>query len=161
MNGPVIAVDVSKRRCHFQAFLDRDRPLRKPRILKDDKEDLSQILNVIDEIRRKQKEDIVYVIFEATGVYHRCLQKFLDDHDIPYIIIPPLLSANYRKLKIHGNKTDPLDCANLAAVYYAYSDLRPYDHDLKIYEDLRKLGRYYDSELTELKRLKVRFRALF
>ena len=32
MNGPVIAVDVSKGRCHFQAFLDRDRPLRKPRL---------------------------------------------------------------------------------------------------------------------------------
>ena len=160
MNDPVIAVDVSKGRCHFQAFLDRDRPLRKPRILKDDKEDLSQILDVIDEIKRKLKEDIVYVIFEATGVYHRCLQKFLDDHDIPYIIIPPLLSANYRKLKIHGNKTDPLDCANLAAVYYACNDLRPYDHDLKVYEDLRKLSRYYDSELIELKRLKVRFRAL-
>ena len=35
MDGPIITVDVSKGNCHYQPFLEKGKPLRKPKILYD------------------------------------------------------------------------------------------------------------------------------
>lgn len=160
MHGPIITVDVSKSTCHFQPFKDKGESLRKPKTLKDDKNNLELILKVIGELKMKTKETVVYVVFKAAGIYYRCLQKYLDNHQLPYIITSPLLSINYRKPHLHGNKTDPLDCQNLTDVYYNQNDLKIYKHDSKDYDNLRKLNRYYETELNKLKHLKVRFRVL-
>ena len=96
MDGPIITVDVSKGNCHYQPFLEKGKPLRKPKILYDTIEGFEELQKSIDLTRQKSEKE-VSVIFEATGVYHRWLQKYLDDHDIPYYIISPLLSAKYRQ----------------------------------------------------------------
>ena len=58
------------------------------------------------------------VIFESTGVYHRLLQTYLDEHDFRYTIISPLLSEKVRKSIIRVTKTDSKDCASIAKVFY-------------------------------------------
>ena len=93
MRGPVITVDVSKGSCHYQPFLEKGKPMRKPKVLHDTIEGFSDLKETIEKVKEKSSEDIVPVVFEATGVYHRCLQKYLDDNDIPYYIISPLLSS--------------------------------------------------------------------
>ena len=126
MRGPVVTVDVSKGSCHYQPFLEKGKPFRKPKVLHDTIEGFADLNAAIEKTKEKSGEDVVPVIFEATGVYHRCLQKYLDDHDVPYYIISPLLSAAYRKTNLHGNKTDALDCSHIAKAYYDEDSLLPY-----------------------------------
>ena len=158
MRGPIITVDVSKGKCHYQPFLEKGKPLRKPKVLHDTIEGFEDLKTIIGKTKEKSKEDVVPVIFEATGVYHRCLQKYLDDHDMPYYIISPLLSAAYRKTNLHGNKTDALDCGHIAKVYYNEETLLPYQKQSGLFIKLQKLNRYYEAELCHLRKRKVTFR---
>lgn len=159
MLGPIITVDVSKGSCHFQPFLEKGRPSRKPKVLHDTKEGFAQLSDIIEKTKEKSGADTVPVVFEATGVYHRCLQKYLDDHDMPYYIIPPLLSARYRQTNLHGNKTDALDCTHIANAYYGDEKLLPFQKQSEKFIKMRGLNRYYETELQHLRMRKVSFRA--
>ena len=159
MRGPVVTVDVSKGSCHYQPFLEKGKPFRKPKVLHDTIEGFADLNAAIEKTKEKSGEDVVPVIFEATGVYHRCLQKYLDDHDMPYYIISPLLSAAYRKTNLHGNKTDALDCSHIAKAYYDEDSLLPYQKQSDLFTKLQKLNRYYETELCHLKKRKVTFRS--
>ena len=160
MRGPVITVDVSKGSCHYQPFLENGKPLRKPKVLYDTIEGFDQLMETIEMTREKSSEEKVPVVFEATGVYHRCLQKYLDDNDMMYYIISPLLSAAYRKTNLHSNKTDPLDCAHIAKAYYCEGNLLPFHKQENIFVRLQKMNRYYETELIHLKKRKVSFRSI-
>ena len=114
MQGPVITVDVSKGSCHYQPYVSNGHPMRKPKVLHDTVEGFQSLSDLIDTMKDRYECETIPVIFEATGVYHRCLQKYLDDHQIPYYIISPLMSASYRKTTPNSNKTDDLDCSHIA-----------------------------------------------
>ena len=43
MRGPVITVDVSKDSCHYQPFLEKGKPFRKPKVLHDTIEGLADL----------------------------------------------------------------------------------------------------------------------
>lgn len=159
MRGPVITVDVSKGSCHYQPFLEKGTPFRKPKVLHDTIEGFADLEAIIQKVKEKSECDTVPVVFEATGVYHRCLQKYLDDHNMPYYIISPLLSAAYRKTNLHGNKTDDLDCAHIAKAYYDEDSLLPYQKQSDKFMKLQKLNRYYETELQHLRKRKVNFRS--
>jgi len=159
MRGPVITVDVSKGSCHYQPFLENGKPMRKARVLHDTIEGFSNLKETIEKVKEKGAVETVPVVFEATGVYHRCLQKYLDDNSIPYFIISPLLSSAYRKTNLHGNKTDPLDCAHIAKAYYCEENLLPFYKQEDRFIKLQKLNRYYETELIHLKKRKVSFRS--
>ena len=159
MRGPVITVDVSKGSCHYQPFLENGKPMRKAKVLHDTIEGFSALKETIEKVKEKSGEERVPVMFEATGVYHRCLQKYLDDKGISYYIISPLLSSAYRKTNLHGNKTDPLDCAHIAKAYYCEDNLLPFYKQEERFINLQKLNRYYETELIHLKKRKVSFRS--
>lgn len=80
-------------------------------------EGFKELINLREKIRKEYDEECI-VIFESTGVYHKALQTFLDEHDFKYTIISPLLSAKVRKSDIRGTKTDSKDCASIASVFY-------------------------------------------
>jgi len=160
MNGPVITVDVSKGSCHFQPYVENGKPMAKPKVLHDTIEGFENLSKAMEKLKEKSGNNNVVVVFEATGVYHRCLQKYLDDNNITYYIISPLMSAAYRKTNINANKTDSLDCGHIAKCYYGEQALRVYKKQADIYEDLRHTNRYYESELNFLRQRKTSFRAL-
>lgn len=160
MNGPIITVDVSKGSCHYQPYIENGKPMTKSKILHDTTLGFSDLTKTMDKLKEKTKSDSVAVVFEATGVYHRCLQKYLEDNKIPYYIISPLMSAAYRKTNINANKTDDLDCRHIAKCFYGEQDLKVYKKQRDIYEDLRQINRYYESELNFLRQRKTGFRAL-
>ena len=81
MRGPVITVDVSKGSCHYQPFLENGKPLRKAKVLHDTIEGFNQLMETVEMTKEKSSEERVPVVFEATGVYHRCLQKYLNDNN--------------------------------------------------------------------------------
>ena len=159
MDGPIITVDVSKGNCHYQPFLERGKPLRKPKVLYDTKEGFEELSETIAKTKEKSGSAEVSIIFEATGVYHRCLQKYLDDQGIPYFIISPLLSAAYRNTSLHANKTDSLDCSHIAKAYYSEESLLPFHKQEDRFIRLQKLNRYYENELVHLRKRKVAFRS--
>jgi transposase len=159
MEGPVITVDVSKGSCHYQAFFEKGRPFRKPKVLHDTIEGFADLTAIIQKVKEKSGCDTVPVVFEATGVYHRCLQKYLDDHKMPYYIISPLLSAAYRNTDLHSNKTDDLDCAHIAKAYYSDEKLLPFHRQEDLFTRLQKMNRYYEVELNHLRMRKVSFRS--
>jgi len=126
MEGPIITVDVSKGSCHYQPFIENGHPMRKPKQLSATIDGFQKLGQTIKDLEAKTEREDIPVIFEATGVYHRPLQKYLEDHKIRYYIISPLLSATYRKTDLHSNKTDALDCAHIAKAYYCEKELRQY-----------------------------------
>lgn len=158
MRGPVITVDVSKGSCHYQPYIEKGQPLRKPRVLHDTIEGFSDLQEAIEKTKEKSGSNEVPVVFEATGIYHRCLQKYLDDHDIHYYVISPLLSAAYRKTNLHANKTDDLDCAHIAKAYYNEDYLLPYRKQEDRFVRMQRMNRYYETELSHLRKRKVAFR---
>ena len=159
MDGPIITVDVSKGNCHYQPFLEKGKPLRKPKVLYDTIDGFNELYECIEKTKEKAEKD-VSVVFEATGVYHRCLQKYLGDHSIPYFIISPLLSAKYRQTDLHANKTDALDCSHIAKAYYGDERLYVFEKQEERFIVLKRLNRMYEDELQHLRKRKVAFRSV-
>ena len=128
-------------------------------LLHDTIEGFMDLQTVIQKVKEKSGSDTVPVVFEATGAYHRCLQKYLEDHGMPYYIISPLLAAAYRKTNLHSNKTDDLDCAHIAKAYFNEDDLLPFQKQTDLFNRLQRLNRYYEVELNHLRMFKVTFRS--
>ena len=56
MRGPVITVDVSKDSCHYQPFLEKGKPFRKPKVLHDTIEGLTDLNAIIEKTKRISKK---------------------------------------------------------------------------------------------------------
>lgn len=158
MKGFCISLDVSKGSSFYQGFKGLDEPITKPKKIEHNLEGFKELLNLKEKIKKQYNEDCV-VIFESTGIYHKPLQTYLDEHDFKYTIISPLLSAKVRKSDIRGTKTDAKDCASIAKVFYL-KELRIYTKIDEIYADLKEKSRYYDFLVDEMKRWKIEFRRL-
>lgn len=156
MKGFCISLDVSKGSSFYQGFKGLDEPITKPKKIEHNLEGFKELLNLKEKIKKQYNEDCV-VIFESTGIYHKPLQTYLDEHDFKYTIISPLLSAKVRKSDIRGTKTDAKDCASIAKVFYL-KELRIYTKIDEIYADLKEKSRYYDFLVDEMKRWKIEFR---
>jgi Transposase and inactivated derivatives len=158
MKGFCISLDVSKGSSFYQGFKGLDEPITKPKKIEHNLEGFKELLNLKEKIKKQYNEDCV-VIFESTGIYHKPLQTYLDEHDFKYTIISPLLSAKVRKSDIRGTKTDAKDCVSIAKVFYL-KELRIYTKIDEIYADLKEKSRYYDFLVDEMKRWKIEFRRL-
>ncbi|MCI5582136.1 MAG: IS110 family transposase [Anaeroplasma sp.] len=158
MKGFCISLDVSKGSSFYQGFKGLEEPITKPKKIEHNLEGFKELLKLKETIRKEYDSDCI-VVFESTGVYHRSLQTYLDEHDFKYTIISPLLSAKVRKSDIRGTKTDAKDCASIAKVFYL-KELRIYSKTDEIYADLKEKSRYYDFLMDEMKRWKIEFRRL-
>ena len=153
-----ISLDVPKVTSFYQGFKDINTPITKSKKIEHNLEGFKELLKLRDKIKTEYKEDCI-VVFESTGVYHKSLQIFLDEHDFAYTIISPLLSAKVRKSDIRSTKTDSKDCASIAKVFYL-KELSIYSKTDEIYDDLKQKSRYYDFLVDEMKRWKIEFRRL-
>ena len=158
MNGSVISFDVSKGSCHYQAFIDFKKPIFKPKILKWTRDSFENLQKDIELLKEKSEGNSIEFDLEATGIYSKPLEKWLKDGGYTYYVISPLLAAKYRQTQLHGNKTDALDCAHIAHVYYS-ARLTPKQSEEEVYVKLRSLNRYYEDQLEHLRKYKVTLRA--
>lgn len=53
MRGPVVTVDVSKGSCHYQPFIEKGKPLRKPKVLHDTIEGFADLTAIIEKTKQK------------------------------------------------------------------------------------------------------------
>lgn len=158
MKGFCISLDVSKGSSFYQGFGGINEPISKPKKIEHNLEGFNELLKLREKIRKEYQEECI-VVFESTGVYHKSLQTYLEEHDFKYAMISPLLSAKVRKSDIRGTKTDSKDCSTIANVYYL-KELRMHNQADEIYNDLKEKSRYYDFLMEEMKRWKIEFRRL-
>ena len=100
MQGPVITVDVSKGSCHYQPYVSNGHPMRKPKVLHDTVEGFQSLSDLIDTMKDRYECETIPVIFEATGVYHHCLQM------ISIVLISPkhiMENVTYFHMTSHQN----------------------------------------------------------
>lgn len=151
-----VTIDVSKGHSHFQGYLDKNITVNKASKFPHTLEGFNTVRLLAEQIREKGN-DVVY-IFEATGVYHRGLKQYLEEHNEQYIILNPLEAAKVRKSKLRAVKTDKRDCASIAKAYYMNEYYLNKKQDRKV-EDLQRYHRYYVAIIEELRKIKNRYRA--
>ena len=111
----------------------------------------SLILNIDSELGYKP-----FVIFENTGTYSRLIEVFCHKNGLRYYVIPPLLSAKMRKSEIRPTKTDKIDCATIANVYYL-KRLRIAKKNNEVYTKLKTLCSHYNYRMGIMVSMKVKY----
>ncbi|MCD5458557.1 IS110 family transposase, partial [Lactobacillus delbrueckii subsp. bulgaricus] len=89
------------------------------------------------------------IIFEATGVYSRRLQAFLDMHELRYVMMNPLEAKRKTKDDLHQNKTDKLDALYLAKLQSEHPQRLAYVQN-KEYQELMANNRIYEQSSHDL-----------
>lgn len=97
------------------------------------------------------------IVFEATGVYSRRLEKFLQDNDIFYHILNPLVAKKRLDNGSRFRKNDQRDAQGLALTEFTstLTAFKPRFLD-PVYRELSDMSRYYDQQSDDIKRAKNR-----
>ena len=101
---------------------------------------------LLDDLKQFTKPQI---IFEATGVYSRRLQAFLDMHELRYVMMNPLEAKRKTKDDLHQNKTDKLDALYLAKLQSEHPQRLAYVQS-KEYQELMANNRIYEQASHDL-----------
>lgn len=148
-----ISIDVSKGESHVGSFIDLMTTYHKVFAIKHDLKGFQQIKALYDEMRIEYQKEVC-IVFEATGVYHRGLKNYLEQNDLKYHMISPLLSARFRKQSLRSVKTDKADCTTIAKVYYN-CELKESHRAENTYYSLQQMSRHYETLLGHLRKCKV------
>lgn len=109
--------------------------------------DCSGFIQLLKELSAFSKHP--QIIFEATGVYSRRLQTFLEDYDYDYIILNPLKAKKQMDLGLRYNKTDKTDAYHLALIQKLHH--HPVNQiQSQTYKQLNSLSRFYDQLTSDL-----------
>jgi len=157
MKGTCIAIDVSKDKSEVQGFMNMGEAVSEAFEISHDREGFGKIQDLFVRMRGKTGSDPEFVL-EATGIYHKGLQSWLEAGGMSYYIVNPLQSAKCRKQELRTRKTDKRDCMNLGKMFYTMALRRTTLQDEK-YDSLRQLSRYYEELMDHLRKAKVSFNA--
>ncbi len=94
------------------------------------------------------------IIFEATGVYSRRLQAFLEDNGYAYTRLNPL-EAKKQLDSLRVRKTDQIDAEKLAQSQFVLNRKPTYVQE-EVYQELRDLSRFYQNLTEDIVRAKNR-----
>ena len=94
------------------------------------------------------------IIFEATGVYFRRLQAFLEEYSYAYTRLNPL-EAKKQLDSLRIRKTDKIDAEKLAKSQLVHNRKPTYVQG-EVYQHLRDLSRFYQNMTEDLVRAKNR-----
>ncbi|HEL1827706.1 TPA: IS110 family transposase [Streptococcus suis] len=106
---------------------------------------------LLGDLRTVHKPEI---IFEATGVYSRRLQTFLEDNGYAYTRLNPL-EAKKQLDSLRVRKTDQIDAEKLAQSQFVLNRKPTYVQE-EVYQNLRDLSRFYQNLTEDIVRAKNR-----
>lgn len=106
----------------------------------------------------KQDGQAPEIVFEATGMYSKALEKFLQDHGYVYFRLNPL-EANLQMAKMRRNKTDKSDAYELAKTHFKTERNQTFQQE-SYYDQMRAMSRYYGEVDEELIHLRNRMHAI-
>lgn len=98
------------------------------------------------------------IIFEATGVYSKAIERFLQDNEYFYYLMNPL-EASYQTKSLRRNKTDKSDAHELAKTHFKAERRESISQEL-YYEDMKALSRRYNDIGKEKNLYKNRLHAV-
>ncbi|MED3052020.1 IS110 family transposase, partial [Bacillus thuringiensis] len=98
------------------------------------------------------------IVFEATGVYSKPLERFFQDNNYAYCRINPL-EANLQTASMRRQKTDKSDAHELAKSHFRVGREQTYQ-EKGYYQQMRGLTRYYDELDIEITHLYSRLHAI-
>lgn len=94
------------------------------------------------------------IIFEATGVYSRRLQAFLEENSYDYTRLNPL-EAKKQLDGLRVRKTDQINAEKLASSQFVLNRKPTYVQE-KVYQNLHDLSRFYQNLTEDIVRTKNR-----
>lgn len=118
--NPVVGIDVAKDESEVQAFLEKGTPFS----IKHNREELDKFIGFLGEIRSLTGRKPV-VILESTGHYHTPIIQCLEENEILYILLNPIISYQAKKSSLRKVKTDAFDAYQLCVLYYK-EEFEPY-----------------------------------
>lgn len=152
----VVALDVSMgkstmviynqyRQCEVEKEIEHNRP------------SFEQLHKILQELTR-QDGKAPEIVFEATGVYSKPLERFFQDNNYTYCRINPL-EANLQMASMRRQKTDKNDAHELAKSHFRVERKQTYQ-EKEYYQQMRGLTRYYDELDVEITHLYSRLHAV-
>lgn len=119
MEGPIISIDVSNGNSHYILFEKNNKKVGGVHKINHDVEGFTRLKADIKMLSEKAGDEVC-VVYEATGVYTRSLQRFLEKNDIKQYIISPLESVrNEKKTSILKKQTDLIRLPSLKSTMIA------------------------------------------
>lgn len=95
----------------------------------------------------------VEIVFEATGVYSRRLERFLLDQGLVYHILNPLVAKKRLDDGSRFRKNDVRDARGLALTEFVKQPIPFAPRFINpVYRELMDLSRYYDQQTEDIKR---------
>ncbi|MFJ7934827.1 IS110 family transposase [Sporosarcina sp. NPDC096371] len=137
--NPVVGLDVAKGESQVQAFLDKSKPFGKSFSIKHTREELHRFIGFLKEIEEMTGQ-MPIVILESTGHYHTPVVQYMEEHDVLYILLNPIISNQAKKSSLRKVKTDAIDAYQLCVLYYK-EDFEPHKNRGLQLLDLRNLSR--------------------
>ena len=137
----VFGIDVSSRKSNVCIMVNGQKV--DDYAISNDMVGFNQLLDDLKQITKPQ------IIFEATGVYSRRLQAFLDMHELRYVMMNPLEAKRKTKDDLHQNKTDKLDTLYLAKLQSEHPQRLAYVQS-KEYQELMANNRIYEQASHDL-----------
>lgn len=147
----IIGIDVSKSKANIAVMTDL--VVVKEAVIPLDVLGFSELKHVV-----LQFGGSVEIVFEATGVYSRRLEYFLQQEHLNYHILNPLAAKNRIATGSRLRKNDKQDARRLAITEFT-EQLEPYLMAYKqdpIYRELTDMNRYYDQINEDKKRARNR-----
>ncbi|WP_308220402.1 IS110 family transposase [Lactobacillus delbrueckii] len=137
----VFGIDVSSRKSNVCIMVNGQKV--NDYAISNDMVGFNQLLGDLKQVTNPQ------IIFEATGVYSRRLQAFLDMHELRYVMMNPLEAKRKTKDDLHQNKTDKLDALYLAKLQSEHPQRLAYVQS-KEYQELMANNRIYEQASHDL-----------
>ena len=137
----VFGIDVSSRKSNVCIMVNGQKV--DDYAISNDMVGFNQLLDDLKQVTKPQ------IIFEATGVYSRRLQAFLDMHELRYVMMNPLEAKRKTKDDLHQNKTDKLDALYLAKLQSEHPQRLAYVQS-KEYQELMANNRIYAQASHDL-----------
>jgi len=152
----VVAFDVSMgkstmviynayRQCEFEGEILHNRP------------SFEQLAIQLEQLT-KQDGQAPEIVFEATGVYSKPLEKFCQDYQYRYCCLNPIQAKEETK-SMRRQKTDTADAHKLAITHFRDERMYTYVEE-PYYKQMRAWSRYYEELETEINQLANRLHAL-
>ena len=116
----VLAIDVAKGKSMVTLISSCGEVLIDPYEINHSIKDFTSLINRIKKLNLKE----VSVIMEATGIYHRPVERFFLENNFKVYTINALYSKMYKR-NLRKTKTDKLDCLSLAELFFT-NDFKEY-----------------------------------
>ena len=139
----VIALDVSNGRSY--CVLYQDNICQFEGEIKHNKKGFMRIQQLVESCH-----SVPEIVFEATGVYSRVIERFCQNNNFRYYLLNPL-EARKQTDSLRVNKTDISDAHKLAQTHY-FHERKSTKSFTPQYQKMRQLSRWYESNEQEIKK---------